>query len=64
MLDPRLVESIASERFALMLERLRTDKLWATEYEQFVQGVSFAAPEERIAFEEALEAAERLLKFV
>lgn len=49
-----------AERFDLMLERLRTDPLWAGEYETYVLGVSYAAPDERIAFADALSAVERL----
>jgi len=48
------------ERFRRMLERLGTDPLWAGEYDQFVQNVSFAAADELIPFDDALEAARRL----
>ena len=34
--------------FADMLERLSADRLWAREYEDFVDAVSFAAPGERM----------------
>jgi hypothetical protein len=43
-------------RFANMIDRLRSDKLWATEYDDFVRQVSFAQPAERIGFDQALAA--------
>ena len=42
--------------FASMLERLSTDRLWVGEYENFVDAVSFARPDERISFDQALAA--------
>jgi hypothetical protein len=33
-----------------MLERLGTDLVWATEYQDYVHQVSFAAPSELISF--------------
>ena len=42
--------------FAGMFERLATDKLWATEYEDFVRQVSFADRGELIDFNQALAA--------
>lgn len=42
--------------FAGMFERLATDKLWATEYEDFVRQVSFADRGELIGFDQALAA--------
>ena len=39
-----------------MFERLATDKLWATEYEDFVRQVSFADRGELIDFDQALAA--------
>jgi hypothetical protein len=50
-----------TNRFALMLERLSTDRLWADEYEEFVHNVSFAQPDEAISFVTALEAVKRLV---
>jgi hypothetical protein len=47
-------------RFSLMLDRLSTDRLWAEEYERFVQNVSFAASNNVVPFDRALEAAKRL----
>jgi hypothetical protein len=47
--------------FKLMLRRLETDPLWAQEYEDFVRGVSYAAPAALIAFDEALAAVGRLI---
>jgi len=49
-----------AERFAKMLERLRTDVLWAEEYGEFVDNVSFAAPDELPSFATALAALARL----
>jgi hypothetical protein len=40
--------------FAGMIERLSSDPLWAREYEEFVDAVSFAAPAEQIGFADAL----------
>jgi predicted nucleotidyltransferase component of viral defense system len=51
----------AIERFAVMLDILEKDKLWAHEYAEFVQDVSFAKQEERISFVDALLAARRLV---
>ena len=42
--------------FVSRLERLRSDRLWATEYDSFVRQVSFARPDERIGFDQALAA--------
>lgn len=42
--------------FAGMLERLVTDPLWAAEYRDYVQQVSFADPGELIGFDQALAA--------
>lgn len=52
------------ERFAVMLDRLRTDALWSTEYDEFVRHVSFARPNEQITFVEALAATARLMEVV
>jgi hypothetical protein len=43
-------------RFANMIDRLRSDRLWASEYDDFVRQVSFAQPDERISFDQALAA--------
>ena len=51
-----------AQRFALMLERLTTDRLWANEYEEFVHSVSFAKPDEMISFSTALESVRRLVE--
>jgi hypothetical protein len=48
--------------FAEMLRRLETDPLWAREYEEFVQQVSFARSGERIDFSDGLAACARLVK--
>lgn len=50
----------AGERFALMLDRLTREAFWAAEYEEYVRGVSFAEPGERITFEAALVAVKEL----
>ena len=39
-----------------MIDRLRSDMLWAAEYDDFVRQVSFAQPDERIGFDQALAA--------
>jgi hypothetical protein len=49
-------------RFAQMIERLRSDRLWAAEYDDFVRQVSFAQPAERIGFDQALEAVVALVE--
>jgi hypothetical protein len=43
-------------RFAHMIDRLQSDRLWAAEYDDFVRQVSFAQPDERIGFDQALAA--------
>lgn len=48
--------------FAGMLERLSADRLWATEYEDFVREVSFADLGERITFDQALGAVRDLVE--
>jgi hypothetical protein len=50
--------------FKLLLQRLRTDPLWAREYEDFVAAVSFARPAESIDFDAALAALGRLIVVV
>lgn len=50
------VPSDPTALFAGMFERLATDKLWATEYEDFVRQVSFADRGELIDFNQALAA--------
>jgi len=45
-----------------MLEKLTDDKLWAGEYQDYVDGVSFARPAERIGFDQALAAVRGLVK--
>ena len=40
--------------FAGMLDRIGTDPLWTTEYQDYVRQVSFAAPNELIGFNQAL----------
>jgi hypothetical protein len=44
-----------------MLEKLAGDKLWAAEYQDYVDGVSFARPAERIGFDAALAAVRDLV---
>lgn len=51
-----------SERFALMFERLASDRLWADEYGAFVSDKSFATSDETISFAHALEATRRLAR--
>ena len=50
-----------ADRFAAMLRHLETDAVWAVEYDSYVNQVSFAQPGEMIAFEQALDAAKRLI---
>ena len=50
-----------AERFALMLERLAGDPLWADEYAQFVNDKSFAKADEVISFAAAVQATKRLI---
>jgi len=50
--------------FAGMLERLASDTLWATEYQNYVRQVSFAAPDELPAFDQALAALTDLVALV
>lgn len=47
-----------------MLDLLTHDPLWAQDYDEFVQNVSFAGDEEKIPFTAALEAARRLVERV
>ena len=54
----------SAARFATMLDCLSNDKLWASEYETYVLQVSFAGPEERISFSQAVEAARHLIATV
>lgn len=53
-----------NERFAKMLDLLTGDPLWAQDYDEFVQNVSFAEDEEKISFPAALEAGRRLVEKV
>jgi hypothetical protein len=46
--------------FSIMLQRLAIDPLWAREYDDFMQAVSFAKPGETIVYGEALETCRRL----
>jgi hypothetical protein len=50
--------------FAAMLERLSADRLWMVEYESYVDGVSFAAPADRIGFDAALAAVKMLVGLI
>jgi hypothetical protein len=52
------------ERFSVMLKRLGSDRLWATEYETFVLQVSFARGGEEISFAEAFAATQRLVSSI
>jgi hypothetical protein len=57
-----LASSDPATRFAQMIERLRSDRLWAAEYEAFVRQVSFAQPTEKIDFNQALAAVVALVE--
>jgi len=45
-----------ADRFAMMLDRLRREAFWASDYDEYVRQVSFAAPDEAITFDVALAA--------
>jgi hypothetical protein len=47
-----------------MLEKLTDDKLWAGEYQDYVDAVSFARPAERIGFDQALAAVRDLVALI
>jgi Nucleotidyl transferase AbiEii toxin, Type IV TA system len=47
-----------------MLGKLGADKLWAGEYEDYVDAVSFARPAERIGFNQALAAMRDLVALI
>src|SRR6185312_10120986 len=44
-----------------MLPKIKSDDLWRQEYEQFVEAVSFGTDEDRISFDKAVAACERLV---
>jgi len=46
--------ALAADRFAMMLDRLRREAFWASDYDEYVRRVSFAAPDEAITFDVAL----------
>lgn len=50
--------------FAGMLERLSADRLWAGEYESYVDAVSFARPDARLRFDAALAAVQDLVAMI
>jgi hypothetical protein len=50
--------------FAGMIERLRNDKLWEAEYDDFVRQVSFARPDEQIGFDQALASVVALVEML
>jgi hypothetical protein len=50
--------------FVGMLDRLATDPLWATEYKDYVDAVSFAQRDELLGFEAALAAVRDLVALV
>ena len=51
-----------ADRFARMFELLKSDAVWADEYDKFVHDKSFARPDEVIPFAAALQAVEWLAK--
>ena len=61
-------EAIASASpfalFAVMLDTLHSDPLWAREYEDFVDAVSFASPDNQIGFTAALDATRDLVALI
>jgi hypothetical protein len=54
------VPATPEERFALMLDRLSNDPLWAQEYDTYVLRVSYAPAQARVSFADALAALRRL----
>jgi hypothetical protein len=50
--------------FAGMLARLATDPLWAIEYQDYVDAVSFAQPDELLGFDAALAAVRDLVALI
>ena len=50
--------------FESMLECLRTDRLWATEYQSYVDAVSFERPDDQLGFAGALAAVHDLVDLV
>jgi predicted nucleotidyltransferase component of viral defense system len=50
--------------FAGMLERLSTDRLWVGEYENYVDSVSFARPNEQLGFDTALASVRDLVGLI
>jgi hypothetical protein len=50
--------------FAGMLDRLATDPLWAAEYQDYVDAVSFAQLDERLGFDAALAAVRDLVALI
>jgi len=50
--------------FVGMLDRLTTDPLWASEYQDYVDAVSFAQPDELMGFEAALAAVRDMVVMV
>lgn len=57
----RVAPADPAKRFAAMLERLTGDKLWRQEYETYVDQVSFAPEVERVGFDAAIDACQRIL---
>jgi hypothetical protein len=60
--DASISELPPSEKLQRMLDALHGDKEYAQEYERFVSGVSYAAPEQTPGFKEALDALQGLVK--
>jgi len=50
--------------FAGMVDRLATDPLWASEYQDYVDAVSFARPDELLGFDAALAAVRDIVELV
>jgi len=50
-----------TDRLTTALKILKQDGLYQKEYEQFVASMSYAAEEEQISFEEAVQALERMI---
>lgn len=50
--------------FTAMLDRLATDPLWGSEYQDYVDAVSFAPPDELLGFDKALAAVRDLVALI
>jgi len=56
-----IADMSVADRLAKALKILKQDCLYQREYERFVASMSYAAEEELISFEEAVQALERII---